>query len=89
MDSAEDSIGSARPPRPPRPHNPERAKVLLLQLIAVAAVATAAFTGITAWETHEDRMRSKAFYCTFATDGDTDGPGSDPGQKRLFEQLGC
>jgi hypothetical protein len=44
MDSAEDSIGSARPPRPPRPHHPERTKIVLLQVIAVAAVATAAFT---------------------------------------------
>jgi hypothetical protein len=86
MDPVEESIGS---PKPPKSHDPERSTRFLRQVIALAAVAVAVFSGITAWETHQDRVHSKAFYCTFATDGDTSGPGDDPGQKRLYEQLGC
>jgi hypothetical protein len=84
MDSAEDAIGTAKPPKPQRVHDPERSKRFLLQVVAVGAVAVAVFSGITAWETHEDRMNSKAFYCTFASD-----PGNDPAQKQLADQLDC
>ena len=84
MDPHEDAVGSARPPSPPTSHAPERSRRILLQVVAVAAVATAAFTGITAWETHQDRLNSKQFYCTFASD-----PGTDPAQKQLSDELGC
>jgi hypothetical protein len=83
MDSAEEAIGSAKPPKT-KVHNPERSKLFLLQIIAVGAVAAAVLSGITAWETHQDRLNSKAFYCAFASD-----PGNDPGQKRLADQLDC
>jgi len=83
MDSAEEAIGSAKPPTP-KVHDPERSKSFLLQIIAVGAVAAAVFSGITAWESHQDRLNSKAFYCAFASD-----PGNDPGQKRLADQLDC
>jgi hypothetical protein len=89
MDELEDTIGSAKPPRQRKPRDPERSKRVLLQVIAVAAVASAAFTGVTAWETHQDRVHSHAFYCTFASDGGSGEPGKDPGQKLLFKQLGC
>jgi hypothetical protein len=84
MDAAEDTVGSAEPPRPRKPHDPERSKRLLLQVVAVAAVAAAAFSGVTAWETHQDRVNSKAFYCALASD-----PGNDPGQKQLSDRLDC
>ena len=86
MDPVEDSIGSAKPPRP---HDPGRPQRLLLQVIAVAAVASAVFTGVTAWETHLERVHSKAFYCTFASDGNSGGAGQDQLQKQLFDDLDC
>ena len=64
MDAHDDTIESAKPPEPPKSHDPERRNWFLLH--AVAAVATAALTGFTAWETHQDRVKSKAFYCFFA-----------------------
>jgi hypothetical protein len=87
----EDSIGSAKPPRPPKPakpHDPERAKRQLLQVIAVAAVATAVFSGIGAWETHQDRAQTKTLYCDsfFADSGDET---YDKQQKELRDALGC
>jgi hypothetical protein len=94
MDPREDIIGSAKPPEPPKPqapqeprglHDLERRKQFLLHVVAIAAVAAAAFSGITAWETHQDRRNSKAFYCAFASN-----PGdNDPTQKELSEQLDC
>ena len=42
---------------------PSGAKRQLLQVIAVAAVAAAVFSGITAWETHQQRSMNKALYC--------------------------
>ena len=84
MDAVDDTIESAKPPKPPKSHDHERRKRFLLHAVAVAAVATAAFTGFTAWETHQDRVKSKAFYCFFA-----DEPGTDPGQKALSDQLDC
>ena len=84
MDSAEDAIGTAKPPKPARVHDPERSKRLLLQVIAVAAVAAAVLSGISAWETHQDRLNSRTFYCTFASD-----PGNDPAQKQLAAELDC
>jgi hypothetical protein len=81
MDAVEDTIGS---PNPPKSHDPQRRKRFLRYVVAVAVVAAAAFSGITAWETHQDRVNSKAFYCAFASD-----PGNDPGQQKLSDQLGC
>ena len=87
MHADDDTIESAKPPKPPKPpkpHDPERRKRFLLHAVAVAAVAavaTAAFTGFTAWEIHQDRVNSKAFYCFFATTGGDfrtrDRPGSE------------
>ena len=84
MDALDDTIESAKPPKPSKSHDLERRKRFLLHVVVVAAVATAAFTAITAWETHQDRHNSKAFYCAFASD-----PGTDPGQKELSAQLDC
>jgi hypothetical protein len=87
----EDTIGSAKPPKPrkpPRPHDPERSKRQLLQVIAVAAVAAAVASGITAWETHQDRTQTKTLYCQsfLASSGDEQ---YDKQQKELREALGC
>ncbi|GAA4721408.1 hypothetical protein [Nocardioides conyzicola] len=91
--SVEDSIGSAKPPRPPkaaRPQDPERSKRLLLQVIAVAAVATAVFSGVGAWETHQDRGQTKTIYCAFYDDTESSGDDSyDKQQKKLRDDLGC
>jgi len=65
----EDSIGSAKPPKP---RDPEASKCLLLQVIAAATVAAAVFSGITAWETHQQRATDKTVYClTYAPPEDT------------------
>ena len=84
MDASDDIIESAKPPKPPKSQDPGRRTSFLLQVVAVAAAATAAFTGITAWETYQDRVNTKAFYCTFAAD-----PEPNPDQNQLSEQLDC
>lgn len=87
MDAFDDIVESAKPPKPlkpPRSHDAERRTSFLLHAVAVAAVATAAFTGITAWETHQDRVNTKTIYCSF-----TSNPEPDPQQKQLTDQLGC
>jgi len=86
MDASDDMIESAKPPKPPKSHDHERRRSFLLQAVAVAAVATAAFTGITAWETHQERVNTKSFYCSFVPDP---GTGTDPEQQELSEQLDC
>lgn len=64
-------------------------------VVALAAVACAAFTGITAWETHRDRVNSELVYCTFYVDSFTQGEGveqSDRDVQRiraLADGLGC
>jgi hypothetical protein len=83
MESAEEAIGSAKPPKP-KVRDPERWKLFVLETIAVGTVAAAVFTGITAWETHQDRLNSKTFYCAFASD-----TGGDPTQERLANELDC
>ena len=86
----EDTIGSAKPPKPRKPRDPERAKRQLLQVIAVAAVATAVFSGIIAWETHQDRSLNKTLYCTaYADDSGSGDAEYEAQQKRLREALGC
>lgn len=91
MSASDDILESSKPPkppkppRPPRPHDTERRTSVLLHVAAVAAVATAVFTGITAWETHEDRVTTKTIYCSsFGYN-----PEPDPQQKQLSDQLGC
>jgi hypothetical protein len=89
--TVEDSIGSAKPPKapkPPRQQDPERTKRLLLQVIAVAALATAAFSGINAWESHQDRMQTKTLYCQSFL-GDSGDADYDKQQKKLRDDLGC
>ena len=96
MDASRDVIESAQPPRPPKPPKPidsERRVRLLLGSVAVAAVAAAAFTGITAWETHQDRVNNEMIYCAFyignfSVNGNGNGPETDAYQ-RLSAQLGC
>ena len=82
MDASDDVIESAKPPKPPKSQGPGSRTSFLLQVVAVAAAATAAFTGITAWQTYQDRVTTKAFYCAFAAD-----PEPNPDQQELSEQL--
>ena len=84
MDTSGDIIESAKPPKPPRSHDPGRGTTFLRQAVAVAAVATAAFTGITAWETYQERVNNEAFYCSFAPN-----PETNPEQQKLSDQLDC
>lgn len=84
MNASDDIIESAKPPKPPKSHDPGRRPSFLRQVVAVAAVATAAFTGITAWETHQERVNTKAFYCSFVSD-----PATSPEEKELVDQLDC
>jgi hypothetical protein len=88
MSASDDILESAKPPKAPKAYDPERRTTRLRHAVAVAAVATAAFTGITAWETHQERVNTKDFYCTFAVDPGPD-PGPDSAAKRLSEQLDC
>ncbi len=74
MDASRDVIESSKPPKPPRPgrasepgdRDPRTS--LLAQVVALCAVAAAVFTGITAWETHQDRVNTEVIYCTFVSD---------------------
>jgi hypothetical protein len=99
MDAPPDIMESAKPPKPPRPGRAsepvegERSASPLLWTVVACAVATAVFTGITAWETHQDRVNTEVIYCTIFTDVGTDDDGeprtlSDQ-QQRLADQLGC
>ena len=88
MDAREDIMESARPPKPPRQPRPQddaRRTRLLLHAVAVAAVATAVFTGITAWETHQDRVTTKTVYCSSLSFN----PEPDEQQKQLLDDVGC
>jgi hypothetical protein len=90
----EDSIGSPTPV-PPKPRDPERTKRLLLQVIAVAAVATAVFSGVTAWETRQERIVTKEFYCANSVlDYETgelakDYDDLEKAQQLVVDALGC
>jgi hypothetical protein len=88
MDDSRDIMESAKAPKPPGPTDPydaERRTSFLLHTIAVASVAAAFFTGITAWETHEEHRITKTVYCTsFSYNSEP-----DPQQEKLFDQLGC
>lgn len=88
MNASDDIIQSRKPPKPPKAHDLGLRTNVLRQVVAVAAVATAAFTGITAWETHQERANTKTFYCTFAVDPGPN-PGPDSAAKALSEQLDC
>ena len=102
MDSSRDVIESAKPPRPPRPgrsgRSPEesdgdRSVTPMQWTIAACAVAAAVFTGITAWETHQDRVNTETIYCGFYASGQTDENGDERQltdyEQRLVDQLGC
>ena len=84
MNASDDIIESSRPPKPPNSHDPAQRPSFLRQVVAVAAVATAAFTGLTAWETHQERVNTKWFYCSFAPD-----PANNPKDQKLIDQLDC
>lgn len=99
MDDSRDIMESAKPPRPPRPGRSSepvegaRSANPLLWTVVVGAVAAAVFTGITAWETHQDRVNTEVIYCGLFLDR---GPveGSEPmtltdAQQRMVDQLGC
>jgi|SRR6476661_576412 len=99
MDPSPDIMESAKPPKPPRPGRSrepidgERSANPLLWTVVVCAVAAAAFTGITAWETHQDRVNTEVIYCTLFL-GRGSEPGSEPrtlsdGEQRMVDQLGC
>jgi hypothetical protein len=88
MDASDDIIESAKPPKPSKGHDPGLKTSFFRQAVAVAAVATAAFTGITAWETHQERVNTKVFYCTFAADPGPN-PAPDSPANELSEQLDC
>ncbi|MCF6377677.1 hypothetical protein L2K70_08675 [Nocardioides KLBMP 9356] len=93
MDASRDIIESAKPPKPPRPGaRPEpmdrgRGASPLAWIIAACAAAAAVFTGITAWETHQDRLNTETVYCTFMSGAQPDE--MTPSQKRMADQLGC
>ncbi|HEV2798021.1 MAG TPA: hypothetical protein VGV65_10415 [Nocardioides sp.] len=90
MDASDDIMQSAKPPKPPRPtdpHDAERRRSVLLHTVAVAAVAAAVFTGVTAWEVHQDRTFTKNLYCSsFAASSESE---SDPQESELADKLGC
>ena len=105
MDPSRDIIESSKPPRPSAPGAPtetieeaearvrERRTRLFVGTVAASAVACAVFTGITAWETHQDRVNTEVIYCTlFAPergpepDAGTDGTDS---LQQMRDQLGC
>ena len=99
MDASRDIMESAKPPRPPRaggspePVEGERSLQPLLWTVVACAVAIATFSGITAWETHQDRVNTEVIYCTLFSGIETDDDG-DPvplsdQQQRLADQLGC
>ena len=99
MDDSRDIMESARPPRPPRPGRSGepveggRSANPLLWTVVACAVAIATFTGITAWETHQDRVNTEVIYCGLFLDrGPVDE--SEPmtltdAQQRMVDQLGC
>ena len=84
----EEIMESGKPPKPPRPYDPERRTSYLPHAVAVAvvaSVASAVFTGVTAWETHQDRVFTKNIYCTqFTYDVERDTQ-----QEQFADQLGC
>ena len=99
MDPSRDIMESAKPPKPPRrsgspePVEGERGANPLLWTVVGCALAIATFTGITAWETHQDRVNTEVIYCTLFLDRGPDG-GSEPrtltdGQQRMVDQLSC
>lgn len=102
MDASRDIIESTKPPRPPRPSRSgdpsatidrERLTRLLVGAVALSAVATAVFTGITAWETHHDRVNTEVIYCSiFSASGPENGTETatrTDAEQRMFDQLGC
>lgn len=102
MDASRDIMESAKPPRPPRPGRSGRSHEevhgegsadLLRWTVAACAVAAATFTGITAWETHQDRVNTEVIYCNLFVGIETDDDG-DPvplsdQQQRMVDQLDC
>ena len=70
MDASRDIMESAKPPKPPRAGGSpesvegERSSQPLLWTVVACAVAIATFSGITAWETHQDRVNTEVIYCT-------------------------
>ena len=81
MDASRDVIESSKPPKPPRPGRASEPgdgdprTSLLAQVVALCAVAAAVFTGITAWETHQERVNTEVIYCTFMiSSADTEAP---------------
>ena len=99
MDDSRDIMESTKPPRPPRsgrlaePVEGGRNANPLVWTVVTCAVAVATFTGITAWETHQDRVNTEVIYCTLFANIETEDVGepvtlSDQ-QQRLSDQLGC
>lgn len=97
MDASRDIIESAKPPKPPKPGAPdergddERGTSPLVWTIAASAVAAAVFTGITAWETHQERVNTEVIYCSFLS-GPEPGDGTrtlSEAEQRMSDQLGC
>ena len=99
MDASRDIMESAKPPRAPRPGGSsepiegERSASPLLWTVVACAVAIAAFTGITAWETHQDRVNTEVIYCTLFV-GMGSEEGTEPrtltkGEQQLVDHLGC
>ncbi|CAM3487169.1 hypothetical protein [Nocardioides zeicaulis] len=94
MDNSRDIIESSRPPKPPRagqsgePGTPPTARVLPLT-VALATLACAAFTGITAWEVHQDRVNNQRIYCTFYVDSLSDNEGVAEDEVRRIRELGA
>ena len=80
----------------PKPRHPDQASRTLLSVIAFATIAVAVFTGVIAWETHQDRAENREVNCLNCThDFDSGVPELatydelEPFQQTLVDTLGC
>ena len=80
----------------PKPRHPDQENRKLLSVIAFATVAVAVFTGVIAWETHQDRAETREVTClNYTYDFESDAPERatyddlEPFQQKLVDTLGC
>ena len=80
----------------PKPRHPDQANRTLLPVIAFATVAVALFTGVLAWDTHQDRAEHRELSClNYAYDFESEIPKLttydelEPFQQQLVDTLDC